>query len=86
MWHGDDVEPVNAREVLDVGRIEGEALGDRDGSDHGVIGTRGGLSTGASQRRCYPGECSGSGYIKRERVEIRLRLLHLRLPGGPLYL
>jgi hypothetical protein len=60
-------------------------MGNGDGSDHRVVGARHRLAASATKRRGHPTEYSGRRHVEWKRIEIRLRLLHvrlLRLRGG----
>lgn len=60
-------------------------MGDGNRGDQRVVGPRRRLTAGAAQRCSDPAERSGRGGVEGERVEISLRLLHVRLPGGLLF-
>jgi hypothetical protein len=79
---GDHGEFLNPGEVFGVAGVKGEIVGDGDGGDHGVVGTRRWFSASSSQTCGYASEATGRSSVKGQRVEVGFCLLEVRLPCG----
>ncbi len=80
----DELEVGDAGKVVWVDRVQWEIVGNRNGSDEGVVRTRASFSTGSSQISGDPSKGASRGGIERERIEVRFRLLEVCLSGSPL--
>ncbi len=81
--YGAHVEAFNAVEVRRIRGIQGQILGECNGSDHGVVRTGLRFSANAAERRRDAAERTRSRGIEGQRFEIRFRLLQVGLPMCP---
>lgn len=79
-----NVEIVDACEISRVAGVDREIVGDRRRRDHRVVRARCGLTAYTPQTRRDSAERSRRARIKRERIEVRLSLLQMRLTRGTL--
>lgn len=82
--HGDDIEAVYSSEVIRITCVHWQAVGKSGGGDHRVVRTSAGLATALSQRRGDSAKCPRGLCIERQRIEVCLGLLKVRLAGGAL--
>lgn len=80
----DELEVVDSLEVIWIARVQRKVVGDGNRCDHRVIGPCGTLATSGSKRGCDATEGTRSRCVERERVEVCLGLLEVRLAGGTL--
>ena len=79
-----DVETRNTGEVCGVARVKRKTVGERRRGDHGVIGSRRRFAPRPAQRCSNLTERTSRTRIERQRFEVRLGLLEMRLPGSAL--
>jgi hypothetical protein len=84
MGYGPDLETVDADEVAWIDGVEREIVRNSDGSDQRVERASSWLASCCAQAGCDSTERACSGGIERDRVEVGLGLLHVRLPSGAL--
>lgn len=77
--HRHHVQTVNALEVRRIAGVNGKAVCNTDGRDHGVVGASFRLAAGMPQRGSDPTKGSRRGCIEGQWVEIGLCLLEMRL-------
>ena len=77
MRYSHDVEAFDTGEVVGIARVQREIVGNRRRGNHGVECPRRRFWTCAPKRGGDLAECPSSIRIKGQRVEVRLRLLHV---------
>ena len=78
--NSDDLEALDAFEVIGIAGVDCEPVCEGRGRDHGVIGPSCRLAADPSKRRRDLAECSCCAGVERQGVEVRFRLLEVRLP------
>ena len=79
MRNTDQAQPIDAGEVPRIAGVEWQLVSHCRGRDQ-RIGSSGGLAPRATQRRGDASKNPCRGRVERDRIEIRLRLLQVRLP------
>ena len=84
MGDGPHVEILDADEVVRIDCVEREVVGDSHCGDQHVESASCSLSSCRAQTGCDTTELACRRGIERDRFEVGLGLLHVRLPGGAL--
>ena len=82
--HRYDFKTFNTHEVIRVAGVQGKAVSHGRRCNHRVVGAGVDLSAGAPQRRGHSAEGPCGGGVERQRIEIGLGLLEVRLTRGTL--
>src|SRR5579864_6420432 len=79
-----ELEVVDSLEVIGIARVQRKVVGDGDRCDHRVIGPGCALAASGPKGRRDATKGTRSRRVERQRVEVCLGLLEVRLAGGAL--